>query len=126
MILEVNRRDAGDGISVIELAGRLLLGTSGQSAEWNFESVLAEGVRKLVIDLSRLTTIDSMGVGVLVMLAGKLRDAGGALKLAGAAGAVQHTFGIVHIDRIVDLYPDAATAIASFEAESRASSQSAG
>jgi anti-sigma B factor antagonist len=123
MILEVNRRDLADGIGVIELSGRLVLGTSGQSAEWKLQSAVGEGVRKLVIDLSRLTAIDSMGIGVLVMLAGKLRDAGGVLKLSGAEGTVAHSLQIVQIDRIVELFTDAATAIASFRATGDATSR---
>ena len=126
MILEVNSRDAGDGISVIELAGRLVLGTSGQAAEWKLQSAVGEGMRRLVIDLSRLTAMDSMGVGVLVMLAGQLRDAGGALKLAGAQGAVAHTLRVVNIDRLIEVFVDVATAISSFKASGDAASMQAG
>ena len=126
MILEVNRRNAGNDISVIELSGRLALGTSGQTAEWKLQSAVDEGARKLVIDLSRLVAIDSMGVGVLVMIAGQLRDAGGTLKIAGAEGTVAHTLRIVNIDRLVELFPDAEAAIASFKAAGEETSMRAG
>lgn len=114
MILESNRSQIEPDITVYELSGRLSLGSASQALEWKLASLPGEGVRKLVIDVSKLQSIDSAGVGILVMVAGKFADASGAMKIAGAKGAVANVFSIVHMDKITSLYPGVPEAVASF------------
>lgn len=105
MILESNRYQVEPDITVYELSGRLSLGSASQALEWKLGALPGEGVRKLVVDLSKLQSIDSAGVGILVMVAGKFADAGGAVRIAGAQGAVANVFSIVHMDKIATLSP---------------------
>ena len=114
MILESNRRQVEPDITVYELSGRMSLGSASQALEWKLAALPGEGVRKLVVDLTNLASIDSAGVGILVMIAGKFADVGGKMKIAGARGGVANVFTIVHMDKIVDLQPDADTACKSF------------
>lgn len=114
MILESKQYRVEPDITVYELSGRLSLGSASQQLEWKLAALPGEGVRKLVVDLSNLLSIDSAGVGILVMVAGKFADAGGSMKIAGAKGAVANVFSIVHVDKIVSLYATAPEACQSF------------
>jgi len=61
------------------------------------------GVKKLVVDLSRLTLIDSSGVGVLISLFKRLRAAGGQVCFAGVQGQPKEVFRLLRLDRSLDL-----------------------
>ena len=113
MITETKTHRVEPDITVFEISGRLTLGNLLQSAESAVRGLIDGGVRKLVIDLSGLISIDSSGIGMLVGCGGKMDQAGGHVRLAGAQGSVAKAFEIVHMHRILPLDPDVASACAS-------------
>lgn len=94
----------------MELSGRLNLGNTLQSIESSLFRLIEEGARKLVIDLASLTYIDSAGLGMLIGCNGRLEQAGGQMRVAGAKGVVANSFTVAHLDRILALDPDVDTA----------------
>jgi anti-anti-sigma factor len=101
-------------ITVFEISGRLSLGDLLQSVERSMQSLIQSGVRKLAVDLTGLTAIDSAAIGMLVSCGGQMDQSGGQMRLVGAQGPVAKVFEMVHMRRIVPLDPDLATACASF------------
>jgi anti-anti-sigma factor len=106
--------------TVVEIAGRLHLGNSLTYAENSIKRLIADGSRKIAIDLAGLDSIDSAGVGMLISCGGEMEQAGGALRVAGAHGAVTKTFEIVHMDRIVALDADVESACRNLSGSSTA------
>jgi anti-sigma B factor antagonist len=106
----INTRLIEPATTVVEIAGRLHLGNSLTYVESAIKKLIADGSRKIVIDITGLTFIDSAGVGMLISCAGDMDQAGGAFRIAGAAGPVAKIFEVVHMDRIADLDPDVETA----------------
>jgi anti-anti-sigma factor len=101
-------------ITVFEISGRLNLGDLLQSVERSLQSLIQSGVRKLAVDLTGLTAIDSAGIGMLVSCGGLIDQRGGQMRLVGAQGAVAKVFEMVRMQRILPLDPDLASACASF------------
>jgi anti-sigma B factor antagonist len=93
-------------IIVAELTGRLNLGNTMQSIESALHRLIEEGARKLVIDLAALTYIDSAGLGMLIGCNGRIEQAGGAMRIAGAKGVVLNSFGVAHLERILSFDDD--------------------
>lgn len=89
--------------TVVEIAGRLHLGNSLSYTETSVKKLIGDGSRKMVIDLTELSFIDSAGVGMLISCSGDMEQAGGRLRIAGAHGPVAKTFEVVHLSRIVAL-----------------------
>jgi anti-sigma B factor antagonist len=114
MITESRTRTIEPDIKVVEISGRLNLGNSLQSVESSIKRLIAEGARKLVIDLSGLNFIDSAGIGMLVICGGEMEKAGGQSRIAGAHGIVAQAFNTVHIGRIVPLDPDLQSSVGNF------------
>jgi anti-sigma B factor antagonist len=106
----LNIRVVEPAITVAEISGRLTLGNALTYAETSIKRLIGEGNRKIVIDITGLTSIDSAGVGMLISCGGEMEQTGGALRVAGAQGAVAKTFEIVHMSRIVALDADVETA----------------
>jgi anti-sigma B factor antagonist len=113
LITETKTHRVEPDITVFEISGRLNLGNLLQSAENAVLSLIDSGARKLVIDLTGLTAIDSSGIGMLISCAGHMDQMGGQMRLAGAHGAVGRILETVHMDRIVPLDADLALACGS-------------
>ena len=114
MVAQTNSRLIGD-VQVFGISGRLALGNTLMGIEQSLKQLVDSGAKKLVVDVTSLTAIDSAGVGTLLMIAGEMEKAGGATKIAGASGLVQRTFEIVHLERVIEQHPDVNSAVASFE-----------
>jgi anti-anti-sigma factor len=86
------------------------------SLETAIKRMIAEGARKLVIDLAGLNHIDSAGIGMLMMSNAEMEKNGGQLRIAGPAGLVAKSFGLVHMHRVVVIETDVESACLSFSA----------
>jgi anti-sigma B factor antagonist len=60
--------------------------------------------KKVVVDLSQLTLIDSTGVGVLISLFKRLRAVDGQVYFAGLNGQPKEIFRLLRLDRSLDLF----------------------
>jgi anti-anti-sigma factor len=109
--LEIAHEQPAPGVAVIALNGKVMLGANPSAIEELIVSLLAQGVRKIVVDLAGVTHIDSTGIGVLIASLGKVTQAGGALAMAGASGVVREGFRVTRLDRVFRFYADRAAAL---------------
>ena len=109
MITDTSISRLDPDITVVRITGRLHLGNLLGSVETSIKKQIAEGARKIVIDLSGLDYIDSAGIGMLVSCFGEMDQAGGKLRIAGASGTVAKAFGITKLERLISFDADVAT-----------------
>jgi anti-sigma B factor antagonist len=119
LITETKTRKLDNGITVVEISGRLNLGNSLLEIESGLRRLIETGARRLIVDLSKVNYIDSSGIGMLVGCAGQLEQSSGRMRIVGSSGTVAKAFDIVHMERITPLDRTLQEAIAGF-------SQSAG
>jgi anti-sigma B factor antagonist len=105
MILTVNKKQVTPEIGLVELHGRLLMGNDSRQVELSVGEFLKEGVKKVVLDLSGVDTMDSTGVGILVMCHAKLQKEKGDMRIVSKPGLVHDTLLMTHVDRIVQFFP---------------------
>lgn len=113
--LEIAQREAGPGIVVISLTGRLMLGPESADLETLVNTLLDEGVRKIIIDMEGVTHIDSTGIGRCIASLNKCMQKGAKLHMSGAGGQVREAFRVTRLDRMFkffDQIPDAQAAFA--------------
>ena len=113
-MLEIHTKHVQPDIVVLELAGRITIGRDSKQLEWTTDNLLRENHKKIIFDLTGVTHIDSTGIGIIVMSAGQLRNAGGGLRLACAQGHVEQVLKTTNIDKVVRLHPTATAAAADF------------
>lgn len=101
MLLSISTRTCEPGITIVELSGKVTLGRESSQIEPLAMKLLGEGVRKIVFDVSGVTYIDSSGMGQIAFSAGKIGQAGGQCRVAGAKGLVLEVFKITRIDSVV-------------------------
>ena len=117
MITETKTRQIAPDITIFEIAGRLSLGNSLMTAENAIHRLIEDGARKLVVDLTGLTAIDSSGIGLLVTTAGQIEQHGGRLRVAGARDTVAKALELVHFNRIAPLDSSLESACKEFAAD---------
>ena len=84
------------------------------AARRQVDELLAGGDAKVVIDLSRIESIDSSGLGSLVSAFRRTREAGGDLCLCGLSRQVRGAFDLTHLDDVISIYDDTEEALAHF------------
>jgi len=103
-------RQAEPGVTVVECSGQLTLGNTLSEIEHGIKQLIEQGSKKLVLDLTRVSFIDSAGAGTLAFCGGWMERSGGWLVICGASGKVKQTLELVHLDRVVGMYPDVSSA----------------
>ena len=66
MALEIQQRER-EGITVLELNGRITVGPEASALRDKCAQLMAEGKKNLVLELSKVDFIDSTGLGALVI-----------------------------------------------------------
>ena len=79
-------------------------------------SLIGSGERKVLLDLSTVTYVDSATIGCLMDLYRQAAAAGGALKLAGVQKRVETMLTMTGAQNFLEIHPDEAAAIKSFGA----------
>jgi anti-sigma B factor antagonist len=105
-MLTVSQRTIEPQITLVEACGRITMGRNAQELEWTVDNVLQSGATRIIVDLSEVAHIDSTGIGILVMCAGKVAGLGGKIRIAGAHGSVEH---VLHLCKIAEIVPLCAT-----------------
>lgn len=116
MVLSLTVRKREPDISVVEVSGRITIGRESGQLDAAVIQALDEGVRKLIVDLTHVTFIDSTGIGIVAYCFGKASKAGAQLHVAGASGKVMEVFQITHIDQVIRFFPDIESAVEAFAA----------
>jgi anti-sigma B factor antagonist len=114
MLLQIEERRIEPDITAVELAGRLALGRESQRIEQLVDELAKRGVMKVVLDMSKVEYIDSAGIGLVALAAGKLREARGRVVVVAPEGKVRSLLQLTQIDSIVTICPTLEAARAAF------------
>ncbi|HET9362932.1 MAG TPA: STAS domain-containing protein [Vicinamibacterales bacterium] len=77
-------------------------------------SLITGGEKRLLLDLSAVTYVDSATIGCLMDLYRQASAAGGALKLSGVQKRVETMLSMTGAQNFLEIHPDEASAIRSF------------
>jgi anti-sigma B factor antagonist len=111
--LRIDTRDA-QGITVVQLSGRLAAGTESQSLAEHVKQLVQQQKTRVLVNLEQLTWIDSCGVGELIASFTSVKKSGGTLKLAGPKDRVLEILQIVRMPQVVEIHETEHEALASF------------
>jgi anti-sigma B factor antagonist len=113
-LLEIKQESVASGITVLHLVGRISMGRPCLEIEWHVDELIRLNTPRLILDLSEVQRVDSTGFGTIVMCSGKLRKAGGELRIAGAHGIVEEIANTSNLPKIIPFHATVAEAAASF------------
>ena len=93
-----------EGVAVVELEGELDVYSAPQFKEALLQGI-AEGAQRIIVDLAKVTFIDSSGLSVLVSGAKRVRRGEGTLDIVCRDDNIRRIFEITGLDRIFGIYP---------------------
>ncbi len=113
MALKMADREA-DGVSVVVLEGRIVLGEESNALREELKNLIAEGKKKIVLNMDNIKYIDSSGLGTLVAAHCSAKTRGASLRLCHLGSKFQEVLQITRLVMIFDVYDTEAAAVASF------------
>ena len=105
-----------EATAIVTLSGQMTLGTSHKVADSQIQGLIANGVTKLVIDLTAIDYMDSAGLGMLVYVFGTLREKTGALRVCGVAPRLQSLLEMTKTDTFLSIDQTRAESLAALQA----------
>lgn len=113
MSVKIDTRKVGD-VTVVDVSGRITLGEGSSAMRDTLRELTAQGNKKILLNLSEVSYIDSSGIGELVSGFTSVANAGGTLKLLGLTKRVKDLLQITKLYTVFDVHEEEAHAIRSF------------
>jgi anti-sigma B factor antagonist len=103
-----------NGVSVVAMDGRIVLGEESNALREKVKGMLAAGNKKIVLNMDNVTFIDSAGLGTLVATHHSAKAQGAALRLCSLGTKFQEVLQITKLLTVFEVFDNEAAAIASF------------
>jgi anti-anti-sigma factor len=100
------------GATLVLLPEGRLDARSAAGFEERLLGLIAAGERSILLDFARLDYISSTGLRTLLTATKRLNEGDGRLLLCGLTANVRDVFRVSGFDTILEIHPDAATALA--------------
>ena len=111
--MEIVERTVND-VTVLDLKGKMTLGEGDELLKDKINSLLADGKKKLVLNLEGVPYIDSAGLGEIVRTFTTVSRQGGKLKLLNLTKRIEDLLSITKLLTVFETYDTEAEAIKSF------------
>jgi anti-sigma B factor antagonist len=105
-----------DGVSVLDLSGKIVLGEGDVQIKERIKDLLADGQRRILLNLGDINYIDSAGLGALIGTYTTVKREGGQLKLINLTRRIQDLLAITKLITVFDTYDSEKEALNSFAA----------
>jgi anti-sigma B factor antagonist len=113
MQLKITKRTV-DGILAFECNGRIVFGDETSLLRDEVKKAIADGNKRIVLNLSEVNYIDSGGLGTLVALHTTAHVAGGSIKLANLTKRVGDLLQVTKLLTVFEVYNSEYEALESF------------
>ena len=113
MSVKLTTRQVGD-VTVIDATGRITLGEGASHFRDTIRDLATKGDKKLLVNLSDVSYIDSSGIGEMVSGFTTVTNHGGQLKLLGLSKRVKDLLQITKLYTVFEVFEDEASAVRSF------------
>jgi len=113
MSIQVSTHQVGD-VSVMDVVGRITLGEGASTLRDTIRDVVSKGNKKILLNLSEVSYIDSSGIGELVSAYTTVTNQGGILKLLGLTKRVKDLLQITKLYTVFEVFDSETTAVRSF------------
>ena len=103
-----------DRATVLSLSGRVTLGDESSQLRSTIKQLLAQGKKRLVLDLADVSYIDSAGLGTLVAAYTSARNEGGDVRLAGITKNFSELLNVTKLLTVFNVHDNVPDALKAF------------
>ena len=112
--LDVKQRQAGD-VTILDMSGAVRMGDGAVALRNAIRSLIDQGNKKILLNLSGVKNIDSSGIGELIANYTTLSRDGGQLKLLKLTDKIRDLLVITKLLTVFDSFDDEAEALNTFK-----------
>jgi anti-sigma B factor antagonist len=112
--MDISRRDL-DNVTVLDVSGRMTLNEGAGRLKERVTTLISEGNKNIVLNLSNLTYMDSAGLGEMVACHSTAVRNGARVKLANTTGKLKDLLTITKLLTVFDTHDTEAQAVSSFK-----------
>ena len=112
--LNISERQSGD-VTILDMDGKITIGEGSVALRTAIRRLLEEGKKKILLNLARVSYIDSSGIGELVSSYTAINKDGGELKLLNLTQKLQDLLTITKLLTVFDVYESETDSLASFK-----------
>lgn len=106
-------------VASLDMRGKFIKGQGGFQLQMLVDKVLQAGTSKILLNLTEVPIIDSMGIGEIVRAFKRVQEAGGTLKVVGVTDRVYGALKITQLLDLIESYDTEEEAVASFGKEKK-------
>lgn len=114
MSIKISSREV-DHVIILDVNGRIVLGEETDKLRSTVRQLIANGKKKIILNLAKVDYIDSSGVGELVGSYTTVRNSGGELKLLNLTPKVHDILNVTKLYTVFDVRDDEFKAVKSFD-----------
>jgi anti-sigma B factor antagonist len=114
MPLRIDTREISH-VTILDIHGRIILGAEIGTLRTAVRDLIAQGKKKIILNLADVDYLDSSGVGELVSCFTTVRNAEGELKLLNLTQKVNDILHVTKLYTVFDIKDDEFTAVKSFD-----------
>ena len=103
--MEISHSEIAPRTVVVNLAGKVMLGSESEQITDRVSELLREGKRTIIFNIAAVTAIDSTGIGRFISSYNKIAAVGGQMRMAGAAHYLFKAFHVSRLDTVFRFYP---------------------
>lgn len=101
------------GLTVCHVDGEIDINSSPQIKK-SFDKLISAKTPKIVINLSKVTYVDSSGLATLVEILKNMKSYGGRMRLACMSSKVKSLFEITKLEKLFEIMADEESAVSTF------------
>ena len=113
MSMKLTTREVNE-VTILDLGDRITLGEESGRLRDTVRGIVAQGSKKIIVNLGEVSYIESSGVGELVSAFTAVKRAGGELKLLNVTKKINDLLVITKLVTVFDVIDDEMTAVRSF------------
>jgi len=103
-----------EDVIIVDLDGRLVMGVGDELLRDVMNEIIAEGWKKIILNLREVTIMDSSGIGEVVSSWKLAQRFGGKVKLLRPAPSIKRTLLLTQLVPLLEVFDDEREAVASF------------
>jgi anti-anti-sigma factor len=98
--------------AILEMEGRLSLGGPVDEFRATWTAAMGSGAKDIIMNLSKVTMMDSSGIGTMIRCYSAITAQGGHLKVVGANATVRQAFKVTRLDSVFEFHDTEESALA--------------
>lgn len=104
-------------VMVLQLSGKIMGGPDYEKFHNEVKSLINDGYVDILLNMSKVTWINSTGLGILVSAFHTLKKNGGVMKICDVSSRIDNILNVTQLKLVFDTFDTCEEAIASFQAD---------